>query len=122
MFLLIANFVSIFRLTIFIMTDAEILFTQLINEIPEVKAGKMFGSLCMKTPNGKAGAMLWHDNIVVKLAGDSFRAALGLKGSKVFEPMEGRPMKEWVQIPFVHHDDWKQYVLISCTAVSLLKK
>jgi hypothetical protein len=104
------------------MTDAEIFFTQLIKDLPDVKPGKMFGSLCMKTPNEKAGAMLWHDNIVVKLAGDSFSEALDLNGSKVFEPMEGRPMKEWVQIPFVHQNEWKRFALISCTAVSLLKK
>ena len=104
------------------MTEAELFFTELLKEIPEVKPGKMFGSLCMKTPNGKACAMLWHDNIVVKLEGASFADALGLEGAKVFEPMEGRPMKEWVQIPFIHADKWKRFVLKSVSSVAILKK
>lgn len=104
------------------MTAAETFFTELIKEIPDVKPGKMFGSLCLKTPNGKAGAMLWHDNIVVKLNGATFKEALSLSGSKVFEPMEGRPMKEWVQISFTHKDQWKKFALISASSVALLKK
>jgi hypothetical protein len=104
------------------MTEAELFFTELLKEIPEVKPGKMFGSLCMKTPNGKAGAMLWHDNIVVKLEGVFFADALGLEGAKVFEPMEGRPMKEWVQIPFIHADKWKRFALKSVSSVAVLKK
>lgn len=104
------------------MTAAEDFFNELLKEIPDVKPGKMFGSLCMKTPNGKAGAMLWHDNIVVKLEGASFKEALGLDGAKTFEPMEGRAMKEWVQIPFTHQGQWKKYALISSSSVALLKK
>jgi hypothetical protein len=104
------------------MTEAEEFFNELLKEIPDVKPGKMFGSLCLKTPNGKSGAMLWHDNIVVKLEGGSFKAALGLNGSKVFEPMEGRAMKEWVQIPFIHKNQWKKFVLISSASVALIKK
>jgi hypothetical protein len=104
------------------MTEVEEFFNELIKEIPGVKSGKMFGSMCMKTPNGKSGAMLWHDNIVVKLEGVIFTEALELEGSKLFEPMEGRPMKEWVQIPFVHQDKWKKFALISSAAVALLKK
>jgi hypothetical protein len=104
------------------MTAAENFFNELIKEIPDVKPGKMFGSLCMKTSNGKAGAMLWHDNIVVKLEGVSFKEALTLSGSKVFEPMEGRAMKEWVQISFTHKDQWKKFVLISSSSVALMKK
>jgi hypothetical protein len=104
------------------MTAAEEFFNGLINEIPDVKPGKMFGALCMKTPNGKSGAMLWHDNIVVKLQGDSFEEAMRLQGSQAFEPMEGRPMKEWVQIPFSHKDKWKKFALISSSSATLLKK
>jgi hypothetical protein len=104
------------------MTEAELFFTELLKEIPEVKPGKMFGSLCMKTPNGKAGAMLWHDNIVVKLEGASLADATALEGAKVFEPMEGRLMNGWVQIPFIHADKWKNFVLKSVSSVAVLKK
>ncbi len=51
----------------------------------------------MKTTNGKSAAMFWKDNIVVKLSEGPFKEALSLEGAKLFEPMEGKPMKEWVQ-------------------------
>ncbi len=86
------------------MTKALEFFNKLTEEIPNVKPGKMFGSSCMKTPNGKAAAMVWLENIVVKLQGDTMKEAMSLEGSRLFEPMEGRPMKERVQIPFIHKD------------------
>ena len=60
------------------MTKAEEFFSKLTEEIPSVKPGKMFGSLCMKTPNGKSSAMFWHENIVVKLQGESMKEAMSL--------------------------------------------
>lgn len=101
------------------MTKAEDFFNELTKEIPEVKPGKMFGSLCMKTPDGKAAAMLWKDCIVVKLRGDDLKEAISFDGSKPFEPMEGRPMKEWVQIPFDYKDSWKRFALSSRNNASL---
>jgi hypothetical protein len=104
------------------MTKAEEFFSELIKEIPGVKSGKMFGALCMKTAYGKSAAMFWKDNIVVKLQGDSKIEALSLNGSQLFEPMDGRPMKEWVQIPFAYKDKWKKFTLSSLESVSSLKK
>jgi hypothetical protein len=103
------------------MTTAEDFFIELQKEIPDVKPGKMFGSLCMKTSNGKSGAMLWHDYLVVKLDGDTLKEALSLDGSKPFEPMEGRPMNGWIQIPFTHKDKWKKFAQISAASVAKLK-
>lgn len=102
------------------MTKAEEYFDQLLNEIPDVKAGKMFGAFCMKTPNGKAAAMFWKDCMVVKLQGQAFKDAMELDGSQLFEPMEGRPMKEWVQIPFSYKNKWKKFVVISVEYVKTL--
>jgi hypothetical protein len=104
------------------MTKAEELFHQLAKELPDGKEGKMFGSLCIKTPNGKSGAMLWQDCIVVKLAGTDMEKALSLKGSQLFEPMAGKKMKDWAQIPFTHKDKWKHYASISMESVKKLKK
>jgi len=103
------------------MSKAEAFFIQLIQETPGVKGGKMFGALCMKAPNGKAAAMLWKDCMVVKLTGEAFNEALSLDGSLRFEPMEGRPMKEWVQIPFYYHHLWKKFASISASEVKELK-
>jgi len=104
------------------MNKAEDYFNQLTEEIPGVKPGKMFGALCMKAENGKATAMFWKDNIVVKLQGDSLQEALSLDGSALFEPMKGRPMKEWVQIPFEYKNKWRKYALLSADGVKALKK
>jgi hypothetical protein len=75
----------------------------------------------MKAPNGKAAAMFWKNCMVVKLTGEAFNEALNLDGSQRFEPMEGRPMKEWVQIPFDYHHLWKKFAIISASEVKELK-
>jgi hypothetical protein len=104
------------------MSNAEIFFTELSKNISGVKPGKMFGAACMKTPNGKSAAMFWKDNIVVKLRGADLDEAVHLSGAKLFEPMEGRPMKEWVQIPFKYKDKWKDYAILSRDVVKMDKK
>jgi hypothetical protein len=36
--------------------------------------------------------------------------------------MEGRPMKEWVQIPFTHKSRWKEFAEISAYSFGSIKK
>jgi hypothetical protein len=36
--------------------------------------------------------------------------------------MEGRPMQEWIQIPYKHKDRWKTFARISANSVEALKK
>src|SRR3982751_3344865 len=88
-------------------------FSQLVESFPEGKPGKMFGALCMKLPNGKAAAMFWKNFLVVKLPEGRREDALKLKGAKLFDPMDGRPMKEWVQVPFDHKNKWKELIASS---------
>lgn len=104
------------------MTRAEEYFNELTKEIPDIKPGKMFGAPCMKTPNGKSAAMFYKDNIVVKLQGEPFSEAMALDGAKLFEPMEGRAMKEWVQVPFIYRSQWKKFALASAHLVKKIKK
>lgn len=94
------------------MTEAEKYFHELTGQIPDVKPGKMFGALCFKTPNGKAAAMFWHDFLVVKLSGEVRDEAL-----QFFDPMDGRPMKEWIQIPFAYKDRWNEFALSAAAYV-----
>lgn len=61
-------------------------------------ASKMFGMPCLKI-NGKAFAGLTSDAMVFKLGGAAHGEALGLPGAHLFDPMGGRPMKEWVVTP-----------------------
>lgn len=104
------------------MTEAEIYFNELTEQIPDAKPGKMFGALCVKMPNGKAGAMFWQDFLVVKLSGETLSKAVNLSGVNVFTPAEGRPMGGWYTIPYEHKSEWKNLMEISCAAAALLEK
>ena len=104
------------------MSEAEQFFIELIGQVPDAKAGKMFGALCMKMPNGKSAAMFWKDNIVVKLHDKALHDAMSLNGAQLFEPMEGRPMKEWVQIPFGYKKKWKAFAILSAQSVEAIEK
>ncbi|AHF17919.1 hypothetical protein [Niabella soli] len=104
------------------MTPAELYFTTLIELIPDAQPGKMFGALCMKMPNGKSGAMFWKDHLVVRLQGKEMEMALALSGARIFEPMEGRPMNGWVQVPFAHKNKWMAFAKQSAATAALLEK
>jgi hypothetical protein len=103
------------------MTESEEFFIRLAEEIPGVMPGKMFGARCMKMPNGRASAMYWKECIVVKLQGDTRNEAMSLDGSCLFEPMEGRPMKEWVQIPYHYKHLWKSFAAIASENVAAIE-
>lgn len=104
------------------MTKAEELFHKIAGELPDAKEGKMFGALCIKAPNGKAGVMFWKEDIIFKLEGDELQSALSLKGAKIFTPMENRPMGGWVQLSFDNSKKWKELAKKSMNYVKTLKK
>lgn len=104
------------------MTPPEEFFIELTKEIPDAKAGKMFSALCMKMPNGKCGAMFWRDHIVVKLKGGILSEVTSLDGVRVFEPMEDRPMKGWIQVPFEHKSSWLRFAEASANLVRSIEK
>src|SRR3954469_695078 len=79
---------------------------KLAAEFDNVTASKMFGMPCGKV-KGKAFAGFYQDNMVFKLHGASHTRALSLSGSKLFDPMGQRPMKEWVQVPAAYADQWE---------------
>ncbi len=104
------------------MSEAELLFKEIGKKVPGVKEGKMFGCLCLKTPKGKAAAMLWKDELVVKLEKSELERIMKLKGSKFFEPMDNRPMKEWVQVSLSQSPIWPELIRKSLDYVSALNK
>ncbi len=65
---------------------------------PGVSRSKMFGMPTVKV-NGKAFVSLNGDKMVFKLGEDNRLLALKLAGARLFEPMPGRAMKEWVEVP-----------------------
>jgi hypothetical protein len=72
-------------------------------------SGKMFGMPCLKNSNGKAFAGYSDGAMVFKLSGTSHTEALALSGAGLFDPMGGRPMKEWVVVPVEHSSRWLKF-------------
>ena len=90
--------------------DAINTYNELAQELAatndDVMLGKMFGMPCINV-NRKAFAGLFQDDMVFKLTGDAHAQALQLEGARLFDPSNmGRPMKEWVQVPFAHAASW----------------
>lgn len=93
------------------MTSAEQLFHEIAGSIPDAREGKMFGALCIKAPNGKAAVMFWKDFMIFKLEGRVYEETLALEGARLFDPMDGRPMKGWVQLSQEHASRWPALAL-----------
>lgn len=72
-------------------------------------SGKMFGMPTLKNSAGKAYAGYTDGAMVFKLGGASLSEALALPGAKLFDPMGGRPMKEWVVVPAEHSSRWLEF-------------
>lgn len=102
------------------MTAAADLFEKICNNIPDVKRTRMFGAECLKSPNNKTGIMFYKDTLLIKLTPEHMDALMARPGVKVFEPMEGRPMKGWAQVPFDLHKDWEKLAIEANTYVASL--
>jgi hypothetical protein len=72
---------------------------------PGVTAGKMFGMPTLKI-GSKAFAGSIDGDMVFKLSGTAHAEALKIPGAHLFDPMGGRPMKEWVVVPAPHASHW----------------
>lgn len=70
-------------------------------------AGQMFGVPTLKA-RGKAFASLYREAMVFKLDAVARERALGLAGAHRFDPMGGRPMREWVVVPVEHAAAWSE--------------
>jgi len=78
----------------------------------DVELAKMMGMPCVK----RAGKMVagFADSsgaMVFKLPdADQRDAALALEGAQLFDPSgQGRPFKEWVQVPAAHAERWPEF-------------
>lgn len=104
------------------MNQAEELFHKIAAEIPETAEGKMFGALCLKAPNGKAGVILKNETIAFKLQEPLLQETLSLDGAQIFEPADGRPMNGWVQLPLEYSEKWPELAQKAMDYVKTLKK
>ncbi|MGB0907475.1 MAG: hypothetical protein ACPGVT_08275 [Maricaulaceae bacterium] len=90
-------------------TTAHDLYMQIGLSIDGAESSQMFGKPCFKY-SGKAFLCFFQDEMVFKLTGEPHAAALALSGAKLFDPSgKGRAMKEWVQIPESHSDQWEKF-------------
>jgi len=88
------------------------LIDALAAEAVPIQNSQMFGMPSAKM-NGKAVAGLTGDDLIVKLTGDAHAAALSVPGATLFDPMGGRPMKQWVQIPVAQKDRWPEMLRLA---------
>ncbi len=93
------------------MTKPEILFLDIIQQIPNAIKGKAFGALCIKVHNGKIAAIFWKERILLKLPLIDLNISLKLKESKTATHLYStdKPMKGWVSIPYRHSEQWIKY-------------
>src|SRR5437660_558054 len=95
------------------MPDSQKKYDALADDLatqPNVVRAKMFGMPSVKV-NGNSFLGFYEGNLICKLANADLAAALKLKGARLFDPMGGRPMKAWAQIPVAHAAQWKKFAL-----------
>ena len=65
---------------------------------PKAERRQMFGYPCAFA-NGNMFAGLFQDKMMLRLADNERASFLKLPGARKFEPMPGRPMREYVEVP-----------------------
>lgn len=103
-------------------SPAHALFHEIGDALPEVKKGKMFGKECFKAPNGKALAIYFKGEMVFKLTEEAYNEAMALDGAGLFDPMGGRPMGGWVQLPYDYAEKWPHFAAEALEYVKNIKK
>ena len=77
--------------------------------IQDTQESQLFGKPCFKI-NGKAFVCFFQDAMVFKLSGELHADALSHDGAQLFDPSgKGRPMREWVQVPYDYVEHWEVY-------------
>lgn len=102
------------------MTEEEKLFYEVGNSLHGSEKSQMFGKQCFKT-GGKAFACFSDQSMVFKLTGNFHKEAIDLDGAELFDPSgKGRPMKEWVKVPYAHNDQWYSFAKAAIDYVGTL--
>ena len=75
---------------------------------PDVELSQMMGMPCVKAGGKMVIGYARSGEMVFKLPEDSeHEKALGLDGAHLFDPSgQGKPFKEWVQVPYAHESHW----------------
>jgi hypothetical protein len=78
--------------------DLIALFYAALPDDPRVERRKMFGYPCAFF-RGNLFTGLHQENVIVRLAERDRLAAIDKHGARLFEPMAGRPMREYIVLP-----------------------
>lgn len=82
-------------------------FDALLDALPEVKPGKMFGVNTLRLGR-RPFVLFYQDHLVAKLQEPENSEALALPGAHYFAPMgDEKPMKNWICIPFRNQEEWE---------------
>lgn len=73
-------------------------FDRALSAYPLAERRQMFG-MPAAFVNGNMFAGLHEERMVLRLAPDGLREALEVRGAAPFEPMPGRPMREYAVVP-----------------------
>lgn len=104
------------------MRKEEQLYLEIGRKLQNAEESQMFGKPCFKV-NGKAFMSLFNNSVVFKLHGDTHQDALSLDGSQLFDPSDrGRPMKEWILVPYHYATKWPLYAKAALEYVSSLTR
>ena len=74
------------------------LFHKIIPSVPDVTVRKMFGYPAAFV-KGFMFAGVHENNIILRLSPEDRASLLQVDGAALFEPMAGRPMREYVVVP-----------------------
>lgn len=85
-----------------------------------VTFSQMMGHPCLKADTGKIAVTYWHDSLLVKLPPAEMEAWLEEPDVSYFEPMKGRPMKNWLVIPPRYVDEWEKLTVQSLKNVTAI--
>jgi len=78
--------------------NLEVFFKSILPDDPSITVRPMFGNLAAFV-NGNMFSGLYGDDLFVRLSDEGRADLLNVKGASVFEPMKGRPMKEYICVP-----------------------
>lgn len=73
-------------------------FRSVLPDDPKITIRPMFGNISGFV-NGNMFAGLFGDDLFVRLSAEKHNELLENKGARLLEPMEGRPMKDYVVTP-----------------------
>ena len=79
-------------------------FDDAIARLTDVDRRTMFGYPAVFA-NGQMFGCVFQDRIMVRLGLEDRERALALPGAKLFEPMPGRAMREYVDLPVAERSD-----------------